>query len=576
MKKTKENAITLVVLVITIIVLLILSGVSIQAISNTGLFANAKKAKDESMKGQLQEEISLAIQSIQTEEIYKGNSVTLETLAGGQLEEALTDITAELDGDEINGEYKNYEYTIDSNLKVTINGEVSGAKIKGTAEVQISGYVFEGTTVDVKVTANVTEGTITGIVAPEGATLKTDTSATEKVYTVSKSGTYIFKVTTDSGKTKKLKAKVDNILSAPQITISEITENSFKINVENDYPEGAITEYRYSVGGTVKQQGTTDTTFTMTDLAEGQECTNIKVIAYIDEKNSKESNIEKVTTNIQNGIVYSWDEIAEIAKAISNDSSITDDSETATVIVDGKQKTLSIGEKKSLDGKVVKIIGFNHDVLSEPDTAYVTSSVTGKAGISFEYISPIENNEMNHATGGSWVDSTARSRLNGNSIYGKLSIKDKIKKVKKESSDSYSGNSNPTKCETSDDYLWLLSCGEIWDNGYNGGSTRGYTKLTDGKQYKYYKTKLGSKAFNESGNYDEKYYDTWLRSVYYKYMGYEKYNQGTSTNASWRYVYYFGFCTFNNVRGVCGSSRTLTSLNGNGNVHKDIVPGFCI
>ena len=137
MKKTKENAITLVVLVITIIVLLILSGVSIQAISNTGLFANAKKAKDESMKGQLQEEISLAIQSIQTEEIYKGNSVTLETLAGGQLEEALTDITAELDGDEINGEYKNYEYTIDSNLKVTINGEVSGAKIKGTAEVQI-------------------------------------------------------------------------------------------------------------------------------------------------------------------------------------------------------------------------------------------------------------------------------------------------------------------------------------------------------------------------------------------------------------------------------------------------------
>ena len=333
MKKTKENAITLVALVITIIVLLILAGVSIQAITNTGLFANAKKAKDESMKGQLKEAISLAIQSIQTEEIYKGNSVTLETLAGGQLEEALTDITAELEENEINGEYKNYEYTIDSNLKVTINGEVSGAKISGTAEMQTAGYVFEGNTVDVKVTANVTEGTITGIVAPEGVTLKIDTSATEKVYAVSKSGTYIFKVTTDSGKIKNIKAKVNNILSAPQIKVSEITENSFKINVENDYPEGAITEYRYSVGGTVKQQGTTDTTFTMTDLAEGQECTNIKVIAYIDEKNSKESNIEKVTTNIQNGIGYSWDEIAEIAKAISNDSSITDDSETATVIV---------------------------------------------------------------------------------------------------------------------------------------------------------------------------------------------------------------------------------------------------
>ena len=59
-------------------------------------------------------------------------------------------------------------------------------------------------------------------------------------------------------------------------------------------------------------------------------------------------------------------------------------------------------------------------------------------------------------------------------------------------------------------------------------------------------------------------------------MAIEKINQGTSTNASWRNVYYFGFCTFDNVRGVCGSSRTLTSLNGKGNAHKDIVPGFCI
>ena len=49
----------------------------------------AKKAKEKSMEGQLKEEITLAIQSIQTEEIYKGNSVTLETLAGGQLEKEL-------------------------------------------------------------------------------------------------------------------------------------------------------------------------------------------------------------------------------------------------------------------------------------------------------------------------------------------------------------------------------------------------------------------------------------------------------------------------------------------------------
>ena len=515
--ETKENlskGITLVALVITIVILLILAGISIQSITNTGLFANAKRAKDESMKGQLQEEISLAIQSIQTEEIYKGNSVTLETLAGGQLEEALTDITAELDGDEINGEYKNYEYTIDSNLKVTVNGEVSGAKITGTAEVQTTSYVFEGTTVDVKVTANVTEGTITGIVAPEGATLKTDTSTTEKVYTVSKSGTYIFKVTTDSGKTKNIKATVNNILSAPQIKIDNVTWNSFRINVENDYPEGAITEYRYSVGGTVKQQGTTDKSYTVTGLAELTEYNNIQVTAYINSVN-KVSNVEKVTTDLKDGIAYNWDEIAEMAKAISNDSSITDDTETATV----NGKTLKVGQMKNLDGKRVRILGFNHDTLSEPSTAYGSATKTGKAGISFEYVDFLTSAGMNssNTNSGGWKDTAIRGTLNG-TTYNSLSIKSNIKKVKKDYIPTY----NVASTEQTEDYLWLLSCGEIWDNGYNGGITRGYAITTEGKQYKYYKMKLGSTKFNSSNDITKKTSASnsnywWLRSPNYNY-----------------------------------------------------------
>ncbi|MBD8923418.1 hypothetical protein EGR52_08400 [bacterium] len=508
MRKSMKG-ITLVALVITIVILLILAGISIQAISNTGLFANAKRAKDESMKGQLQEEISLAIQSIQTEEIYKGNSVTLETLAGGQLDEALTDITAELDGDEINGEYKNYEYTIDSNLKVTINGEVSGAKITGTAEVQTAGYVFEGSTVDVKVTANVTEGTITGIVAPEGATLKTDTSTTEKVYTVSKSGTYIFKVTTDSGKTKNIKAKVNNILSAPQIRIDNVTWNSFRINVENDYPEGAITEYRYSVGGTVKQQGTIDKSYTVIDLEEDTQYTNIKVIAYINSTN-KESNTEKVTTEMKNGIAYTWSEIAEIAKAISNDSSITDNSEIATV----NGKTLKVGQMKRLDGKKVRILGFNHDTLSEPSTAYGSATKTGKAGISFEYVDLLTSTGMNSSETnvGGWKDTEIRARLNG-TIYNSLSIKENIKKVKKD----YIITNSESKIQQTDDYLWLLSCGEIWNNGYNGGISRGYAIATEGKQYKYYKINLGSTSYSSPSDVTKKVKDSswWLRSPCY-------------------------------------------------------------
>ena len=497
MKKNlfRENGITLVALVITIIVLLILAGISIQSITNTGLFANAKQAKEKSMEGQLKEEITLAIQSIQAEEVYKGNSVTLETLAGGQLEKELKDITVELTDGEINGEYKDYEYTIDSNFNVTINGPVTGVRIKGSAEVQ-TGYVFEGNTVEIKVTASITEGTITGIEAPEGATIKTDTSTTEKVYTVNKNGAYTFKITSDSGKTKNITANVENILGATQIKISDITENSFKINVENSYPEGVITEYKYSVGGTVKQQGTTDKSYIVTGLSEDTEYSSIKVVAYINSA-SKESNTEKVTTEMKDGIAYTWYEIAEIAKAISNNNSITDDTETVTV----NGKTLKVGQMKKIDGKKVRILGFNHDELAEPTVAYDTATLTGKAGISFEYVDFLTEAGMNSSdtNSGGWNSSELRRSLNG-TTYNSLSIKSNIKKVKKDYIPTY----DVASTQKTEDYLWLLSCGEIWDNGYNGGVTRGKAITTEGKQYKYYKINLGHTNYSSSNDITRK------------------------------------------------------------------------
>ena len=500
--KFKERGITLVALVVTIIVLLILAGISIQAITNTGLFANAKLAKEKSIEGQLKEEITLAIQSIQAEEVYKGNSVTLETLAGGQLEKELKDITAELTDGEINGEYKDYEYTIDDKFNVTINGPITGVRIKGIAEVQ-TGYVFEGNTVEIKVTASITEGTITGIEAPEGATIKTDTSTTEKVYTVNKNGAYAFKITSDSGKTKNVTANVENILSAPQITISEVTGNSFKINVENNYPEGAITEYKYLIGETVKQQGTTDKNYTVTGLLEETEYSNIKVIAYMN-SSSKDSNTEKVTTEMKDEIAYTWDEIAEIAKAISNDNSITDDSETATV----NGKTLKVGQMKKLDGKKVRILGFNHDELAEPTVAYDTATLTGKAGISFEYVDFLTEAGMNssNSNSGGWKASALRETLNG-TIYNSLSIKNNIKKVKKDYISTY----NVASTQQTEDYLWLLSGGEIWRDGW----------IPEGKQYEYYKKNLGSTSDSSLTDITKKPNAKnsnwwWLRSPHYR------------------------------------------------------------
>ena len=60
MKKT-SNGITIVSLVVTIILLLILSTVSIQALTNTGLFESASKAKLENKRGQISEWLGLEL-----------------------------------------------------------------------------------------------------------------------------------------------------------------------------------------------------------------------------------------------------------------------------------------------------------------------------------------------------------------------------------------------------------------------------------------------------------------------------------------------------------------------------------
>ena len=65
--KRSPRGITLVALVITIIVLLILAGISIQAITNTGLFAQAENAKRESEIANIKEQIALDIYEKQLE-----------------------------------------------------------------------------------------------------------------------------------------------------------------------------------------------------------------------------------------------------------------------------------------------------------------------------------------------------------------------------------------------------------------------------------------------------------------------------------------------------------------------------
>ena len=57
--RKEARGITLVALVITIIILLILATISIQALTQTGLFESANKAKLENKRGQISETLEL-------------------------------------------------------------------------------------------------------------------------------------------------------------------------------------------------------------------------------------------------------------------------------------------------------------------------------------------------------------------------------------------------------------------------------------------------------------------------------------------------------------------------------------
>ena len=74
--KTKENlnkGITLVALVITIIILLILVGVAITALTQTGLFENAKQAKNAMENAQNEENTILSDYSSEINEYISSN-----------------------------------------------------------------------------------------------------------------------------------------------------------------------------------------------------------------------------------------------------------------------------------------------------------------------------------------------------------------------------------------------------------------------------------------------------------------------------------------------------------------------
>lgn len=267
MKKTNnQKGITLIALVITIIILLILSAISIQALTGSGLFEKTTQAKEKTIKAQLKEEIELAIQEIQTEEIPKGINVDLNVLYNGKLEDKLENIIMELYEDEITGEYKDYEYMIDDKLNVTIEGKVGGVKPEITYELSSTEPQQEEITITVK--ATISEGEVTSIINPDNV----EENKNEITYKVNKNGKYKFIAKSSTGTKAKITINVTNMkISAPVISIIQtggyplmknngIVSTLSKVEIEYDKNPTLINYYSEDDGSTWNEyKGTIET-----------------------------------------------------------------------------------------------------------------------------------------------------------------------------------------------------------------------------------------------------------------------------------------------------------------------------
>lgn len=126
-KRNGNRGITLIALVITIIVLLILAGVSIAMISGeNSILSNATKARRNKAIGDVKEQVLLAINTAFTE--YNAKLATRELEEGKKLYDYLNDALSESNLKSNNNEV---EYHYNSNT-VTIKYKKDNTTIRGT------------------------------------------------------------------------------------------------------------------------------------------------------------------------------------------------------------------------------------------------------------------------------------------------------------------------------------------------------------------------------------------------------------------------------------------------------------
>lgn len=305
MKKTKENAITLIILIITIVILLILASVTVAVLTgDNGILNNATKAgKNYSIKS-VKEKIELAIVDLRVEKEINGNKLEKDDLRELEKNEIEVKDITQFPVIVICGTYK---FGINKDFSVTYMGEADETEITYTTEP--NNYTNQK-----KIKINIIMKNINGMKTleyPNGDNLDLNDAKEKNIeYEVEKNGTYTFKVIDSKGKctTKDIVINLIDTIG-PQILNLDISciNEGFDIKIEAEDNEATeeeassgIAKYEYFIDGSLKNT-TTENSYSINGLIIDREY-DIFVVVYDNAGNKTKS--EKITKKAKQNIKF--------------------------------------------------------------------------------------------------------------------------------------------------------------------------------------------------------------------------------------------------------------------------------
>lgn len=256
MKIKKENGITLVALVITIIILLLLAGIAIATLGGeNGIFAKVKKAKKAQLESEMKEQLIMRLQELQ---VAKKGEATLDDVTQDWANKVIsTEYNPKLKEDAsyngklmvMNKDKTTGKFMIDQNLNIT------------TVEYNTNSVEVEYTTVSrndnkVKINIVVTDKLygIKQIDYPEGDPLKVVEGKKEQIsidYEVELGKEYKFVITSGDGKKTDKVIKIDNYFYKVTKCFCNgvsIDNNVEKVSYNNPYIANINITEGYTIG----------------------------------------------------------------------------------------------------------------------------------------------------------------------------------------------------------------------------------------------------------------------------------------------------------------------------------------